>query len=118
MTLTDVKLMAILRIAHDISPQGRGLSMKDALARTGYAAYRANFTVGDVLALISAHSSLLEEWLAYSEDKRTDGGWYVLRDAEIGQVRKPSAQRSYATIEEAVAQFVVHELDFWAGVRD
>lgn len=109
--------MAILRIAHDTSPRGKGLSMKDALARTGYAAYRANFTVEDVQALITAHPSLLEEWLAYSEDKRTDGGWYVLRDAEIGQIRKPSSQRSYATIEEAVAQFVVRELDFFAGVR-
>jgi hypothetical protein len=108
--------MAILRIARDTSSRGKGLSMKDALARTGYVAHRPNFTIQDVHALIAAHPALLEEWLAYSDDKRTDDGWYVLRDAEIGQVRKPSAQRSYATIEEAVAQFVVCELDFCAGL--
>ena len=44
-----------------------------------------------------AHPSLLEQWLAYSEDKRTDQGWYVLRDGEIGQLTKPTSQRSYAT---------------------
>ena len=66
-------------------------------------------------ALLEAHPALLEQWLAYAEDKRTEQGWYVLRDGEIGQVTQPTAQRSYATIDEAVAQFVVRELDFWAG---
>jgi len=114
MASVDFRVMAILRIGHQVSIRGEGLSIKDALARADYAAYRATFDVADIRALLEAHPSLVEEWLAYSEDKRTEGGWYVLRDGEIGQVLKPATQRSYASIEEAVAQFVVRELDFWA----
>jgi hypothetical protein len=116
MTATDFKLIAILRIAHQVSIREGSASIEDALVHAGYAAYRPSFGAADVRALLETHPSLLEEWLAYAEDKRTNKGWYVLRDGEIGQVTQPTAQRSYATIEEAVAQFVVRELDFWAGL--
>jgi hypothetical protein len=115
MTTTDFRLMAILRIAQQVSGEDAGLPLEKALAQTGYAAYRPHFDAGDVRALLESHPALLEQWLAYAEDKRTDQGWYVLRDSEIGQVTNPTAQRSYATIDEAVAEFVVRELDFWAG---
>jgi hypothetical protein len=115
MTTIDFRLIAILRIAQQLSAGEGGLSMEKALAHAGYAAYRPHFDAADVRALLEAHPELLEQWLAYAEDKRTDQGWYVLRDGEIGQVTQPTAQRSYTTIDEAVAQFVVRELDFWAG---
>jgi hypothetical protein len=116
MTTTDFRLIAILRIARQVSAGAGATSMAEALAHAGYAAYRPSFNATDVRALLEAHPSLLDQWLAYSDDKRTDQGWYVLRDGEIGQVTQPTAQRSYATIDEAVAQFVVRELDFWAGL--
>lgn len=115
MSNTDFRLIAILRIAQQVSAGGAGVSLEQALAHAGYAAYRPRFDAADVRALLESHPALLEQWLAYAEDKRTEQGWYVLRDGEIGQVTSPSAQRSYATIEEAVAQFVVRELDFWAA---
>jgi hypothetical protein len=115
MTEADFRLVAILRIAHHVSSGAGGLALRDAIARTDYAAYRSSFGAQDVQAVLAAHPSLIEEWLTYSEDKRTDAGWYVLRDGEIGQLQSPTAQRFYASIQEAVAQFVVRELDFWAG---
>jgi hypothetical protein len=110
----DFRLVAILRIAHHVSSSAGGLALREAIARTDYAAYRSSFGAQDLQAVLAAHPSLIEEWLAYSEDKRTDAGWYVLRDGEIGQLRNPTAQRSYALIQEAVAQFIVRELDYWA----
>ena len=98
MTTTDFRLIAILRIARQLSLAEGATSLEAALAHTGYAAYRPSFDAADVRALLAAHPSLLEQWLAY------------------GQLTKPTAQRSYATIDEAVAQFVVRELDFWAGL--
>jgi hypothetical protein len=115
MTTTDFRLIAILRIAAQLAMGEGAPSIQAALAHAGYAAYRPHFDAADVRALLEAHPLLLEQWLAYSEDKRTDQGWYVLRDGEIGQLTRPTAQRSYATIEEAVAQFITRELDFWAG---
>jgi hypothetical protein len=116
MTPTDFRLIAILRIAQQVSAREGAGSLEEALAHAGYAAYRPHFDAADVRALLEVHPALLEQWLAYAEDKRTDQGWYVLRDGEIGRVTQPTAQRSYATIHEAVAQFVVRELDFWAGL--
>jgi hypothetical protein len=115
MSEADFRLVAILRIAHQVAKSAGGLALRDAIARTDYAAYRASFGAQDLQALLAAHPSLIEEWLGYSEDKRTDAGWYVLRDGEIGQLQNPTSQRSYASIQEAVAQFIVRELDFWAG---
>jgi len=34
----------------------------------------------------------------------------------IGQVGEPLARIRFDSLEEAVAQYVVRELDFWAGV--
>ncbi len=114
MSEADFRLVAILRVAHHVSASAGGLALRDAIARTDYAAYRSSFGVPQVQALLAAHPALLEEWLTYSEDKRTEAGWYVLRDGEIGQLQNPTAQRSYASTEEAVAQFIVRELDYWA----
>jgi hypothetical protein len=113
---TDFRLMAILRVAHLVSTGAEHISVRDALTRTGYAGYRPSFGPADIASVLSRHPSLIEEWLAYSEDKRTEAGWYVLRDGEIGQVLKPATQRSYPSIQEAVAQYIVRELDFWADL--
>ena len=60
----------------------------------------------------------VEQWLAYSEDKRTDGGWSVLRDSEIGRVDVEQTGLRFESMAEAVAEFVVRELDFWASVAE
>lgn len=112
--IADFRLIAILRIAHLVATAGEGISVREALTRTGYAAYRLSFGAAELSAALLKHPSLVEDWLAYCDDKRTEEGWYVLRDGEIGQVLKPATQRSYASIQEAVAQFVLRELDFWA----
>ncbi len=117
MSDADFRLVAILRIAHFVSASAGGLALTDAIARTDYAAYRSSFGAQDLQAVLAAHPGLIEEWLAYSDDKRTDAGWYVLRDGEIGQLQHPRSQRSFASIQEAVAQFIVRELDFWAGLH-
>jgi hypothetical protein len=109
----DAQLIPILRIGRDVSLRGGGVSIRDALKRVSYVGYRATFKAKDLLPLIAADPSLIEEWLAYSEDKRTSGGWYILRSGELGQVSRPASRITYSTIEEAVAEFVVRELDYW-----
>ena len=106
-------LMPILRIAQRLEP---GASLHSALQRAGYASSRPSFAAADIRALLLAHPPLVDAWLAYSEAKDTTAGWYVLRDAEIGQLSLPSAQRRFASIEEAVAEFILRELDYHAGL--
>jgi hypothetical protein len=113
---SDWRLMAILRIAHSVSAAGGATSLHEALARTRYDIHRPSFGPEEIRSMLIKHPSLVEQWLSYSEDKRTDAGWYVLRDGEIGQVLQPRSQRSYATIQEAVAHFIIRELDSHAGL--
>lgn len=110
---TGYRLMPLLRIVQRLGP---GESLGEALQRAGYARHRAALAAADVRALLVAHPGLVEAWLAYSQRKETPDGWYVLPDAEIGQLQRPSAQRHFATIEEAVAEFILRELDHHAGL--
>ena len=90
--------------------------MRDALDRAQYRECRTGLQEADLLRLIRAEPELVDQWLAYSEDKRTEGGWYVLRSGEVGKVMKPSSRIQFATVEQAIAAYVIRELDFWAGV--
>lgn len=90
--------------------------MPDALSRAGYASRRPGLKARDLVPLIRADPSLVEQWCAYSEDKRTSGGWYLTREGQIGTVEPPVQLLDFGSLEEAVAEYVVRELDFWAGV--
>jgi hypothetical protein len=112
----SARLDAILDIGHSTSMRGIGISLREALKVTGYAEYRSSFTAADLLPYVAAHPEVIEQWLSYSEDKRTNGGWYIRRNGQIGRVLQSGTEREYASIHEAVAQYVVLELDFWAHV--
>jgi len=117
MTTARAELLDVLRIGHEASMRGVGLSMREALRRARYSDRRSSFDAADLLPLLEAAPELSEAWFAYSEDKRTNGGWYILRSGEIGRVEAPEARRHFASPEEAVAEYVVRELDFWAGLE-
>jgi hypothetical protein len=118
MTDRNALLLRILGIGHASSMGGDGISMREALQITGYAEHRPGVTAAELRRLVVNHPELIEQWLSYSEDKRTDGGWYIRRDGKIGRVQKPGTESQYAIIQDAVSEYVVQELDFWAHVGD
>jgi hypothetical protein len=109
-------VLAIVEIGRETSSRGAGLSLREALSRTRYRDLRPLFNESDVLAVLKERPVLVEQWLSYSEDKRTKGGWYVLRSGLIGQVGRPSSTVRFSSIAEAVAAYIVRELDFWASI--
>ena len=109
------RLMPLLRIAQRLDAETRA-TVAPLLERAGYRASGPAFGSGQVRAMLTSHPSLVDQWLAYSEAKEIPEGWYVLRDAEIGQVLRPASQRRFACIEEAVAQFILRELAHHAGI--
>jgi hypothetical protein len=124
MTDREQDLLSILRIGHETSIRGAGVSLQDALARTRYRELRATFGPADLLPLIRSNATLCNEWLAYSQDKRTTGGWkrtaggwYLLEDGRVGRLEPKVAPQRFESKEEAVASFVVRELDFWARIN-
>jgi hypothetical protein len=105
----------ILGIGREVSIRGSGSALRDALIRTRYREHRSSLQEEKLLPLVTAHPTLVGEWLAYSEDKRTSRGWYLLASGEIGRVGAPESRKQFASIEEAVTAYVIRELDSWAG---
>jgi hypothetical protein len=112
------QLLDILGIGRETSMRGAGISLREALHRTQYRDCRgAGLQEADLLHLLRTHPVLIVDWIEYSEDKRTSEGWYILRNGEIGQVDQATARIRFASIDEAVAAYVVRELDFWVNVN-
>lgn len=89
--------------------------MEQALERASYQVHRAAVSVSDLLEVLRLEPGLVEQWLCYSEDKRTTGGWYVKRNGEIGRVLMPESRVVFDTTPEAVAEYVLRELDHSAA---
>ena len=113
---TEERILDILRIGHDTSMRGEGLSLRNALSRAGYVEARKHFDSQDLIPLIRTHQEFIEQWLMYSEDKRTTSGWYLRDTGEVGRVDEPNDPLRFGSIEKAVAEYVVRELDYWAAV--
>ena len=113
MSLGATELLAILSIGYATSGRGEGISLREALSRAEYSVRRGSLKPSDLLPFLKLDPMLVRQWLAYSEDKRTSGGWYVLDTGEIGTVAPPRQKVRFDSVDEAVAEFVVRELDFW-----
>lgn len=112
------QLFKILKVGLDTSMRGEGISLRDALQRVNYFALQERFSASDLLPLIRENPSMIDEWVMYSEDKRTDGGWWISVDPPfIKNLKSPSAKLRFDSIEEAVAEYVKRELDFWANLN-
>jgi hypothetical protein len=119
MSLSKDELLRVLRIGHDSSKRGEGISLHDALVRCDYRGIRDQLDTTDLVPLLAADPELIRQWLAYCEDKRTSGGFWVSDvDCEIGSLEEPEANARFDSIARAVAEFIVHELDYWLQVGD
>ncbi len=110
-------LLLILRIGHDVSFRGEGISLRDAMRRANYADIRPSIWIDELVAIIHNNPNLIREWTLYCEDKRTSGGWVLCAEAnQIWLNSNPSTVQSFDSLEEAVANYALAELDFWAGI--
>jgi hypothetical protein len=119
MRINEAKLLLILRIGHDTSMRGEGLSLRDALARSQYSGLRAQFGPSEFVPLLRANPDLITQWLMYCEDKRTRGGFWVDKTTfDVGSLESPESTVRFGSLVEAVAEFVVRELDCWSEVGE
>lgn len=114
MSIDNNRLLQILRIGHEVSIRGAGLPLHEAIRRSGYEALRGGLNTADLVPLLKAHPDFVEQWLMYSEDKRTSGGFWVTGNPiEVGSLTATEPPLHFPSVEEAVAAFVVKEIDYW-----
>ena len=114
-TEEEASLLQILRIAHDVSMRGKGISILEALHRSSYSRIRSSLQAQAFLPLLDENPDLIKAWLSFSEDKRTTGGWYVLPTGEIGRATPHEVVPRRPSMSQAIAEYVLLELDFWAS---
>ncbi len=97
-------------------------SLRDLLRATDYARLRSGLSAADLVTYLADHPDVVGEWLAYSEDKRTVGGWYCLNQdgawivGRLGPRATRVDERRHTSSVEACAEFILLELDFWAAL--
>ena len=119
MSVAEDDLAAIAAVARETSIRGAGISLKDALERARYRELRPELRRQQLEAYFGTHPETIEEWLRYSEDKRTEGGWYLTTYRDAWQVGRVSAlfPHSYDSAARACSEYVLRELDFWINLK-
>lgn len=111
-------LLSVLGIGRATSIHGEGISVSNALSRVNYTKVRPQLRISEIIEELCANPKLVEDWVLYCEDKRTTGGWYLNSEKlEIGELRISSSLKTFQTLEEAVAAYILAELDFWASLN-
>lgn len=119
MRISDEQLLGVLRIGHDTSIGGEGISLRDALSRSRYGQLRKDFGPSDLVPHLRANPELIDQWMTYCDDKRTTGGYWVSDDSfTVGSLEDPDAKAEFGSLDEAMAAFIILELDFWLAVGE
>jgi hypothetical protein len=91
------------------------ISIRDAVAKSGYAKVRRRLTIEGLPDYLRRHSELIQDWRRYSEGKRTSSGWYLLGDSSwvVGYIGSsvPQESQSFQDAAKACATFILNELD-------
>jgi len=114
--MKDTNLLRILKIGHHTSIRGAGISLKWAINQGCYVESRNSFKANDLIEIISSNPFLIDEWILYSQDKRTCKGFYISK-CEIGSIENPAKKFRFNSKEELVANYVIMELDYWSKIE-
>ena len=118
----DDQILRVLSIAHEHSTirGGRGLSLRDLIDETNYRALGTCISVAQLVAVLREKPEIVDDWLAYSGDKRTSYGYgFGSSSAGAWTVDGPNGYcEQFATPCDGCAEFVLRELDFWVAIED
>lgn len=115
--MTDAELAAIVGIGGDTSIRNaEDLSMEKALRRTRYRELRGELSHESLAGALRGSPQAMEQWVLYSKNKRTSRGWALEPEAcRIHRPDHPNSSYTFASLPDAVAAYVLHELDCWSG---
>lgn len=94
------------------------VSLQELLKRTGYFKAYTWVTEASLRVMLKRHPEYIDDWVAYSEDKRASTGWYIKRaemkldivgfySDQVGRRR----DTTYLDPIAACAAFIKHEIE-------
>lgn len=116
------EILRVLAIAreHSTACGGRGLSLRDLIEEVDYHELRPRIRAAQLAEILRARPDIVDDWIAYSEDKRTSFG-YGFGPSPAGDwlVDGPEGYRvRFGSRHDGCADFVLRELDFWLAIED
>jgi hypothetical protein len=94
------------------------VSMFSLLEATGYFGLHDQISEEDIRDGLVRCPECAQEWLQYSEDKRTSNGWYVVQNEEglyetgfVAHAGTSTNRVQYDSSIHACASFIKHELE-------
>jgi len=114
---------AVERVCHIAREFGqRGAPSLEALLQaSSYRAVRGNLDAAQLEAVVASEPDLIDDWLRFSEDKRTTCGWAFYPEGDAWVVLHPfpkqgaPVERRHSSASAACADYILTELDFWAA---
>lgn len=107
-------IAAICRIPTDYLRRG-DVTLSQLLSESGYFDDPNALDVAPLAAHLADHPELVDDWLVYSEDKRTSQGWYFGKQTsgafEIWQLAGGS--KTFNDPYVACADFILREIRTW-----
>jgi hypothetical protein len=70
------------------------------------------FAPRELANYLRANPAIIDHWVAFSEDKRTSGGWYLRPPHSIGRIssESPMHEVKHVDLAAACAAFIIAEL--------
>jgi hypothetical protein len=94
------------------------VSMFSLLEATGYFRLHDQISEADIQAALVRCPECVQEWMQYSEDKRTSSGWYLIQNEEgcyetghVADAGNYTNRVQYENMIDACASFIKHEIE-------
>jgi len=122
MSALEERLLQILAIAHDHSRAGSGLALRDLIANSGFSQLRRKINATQIEKVLAKRPDLALDWVHFSQDKRTSGGWALVREGSEWTIYGSTSTHTHGeklvfpSLASACAEYVLRELDFWAAL--
>lgn len=95
----------------------RSVSMYSLLVQSGYFQIYKEITYGDIAQVLNEDPDAIKDWLQFSEDQRTEAGWYFSKsengEFSLGFHPDPSNDKSqtFTDAATACAVFIKHHIE-------
>lgn len=93
------------------------------LQESKFVDFHNDITKQDIIDYLSRHKNLIDNWEIWSEDKRTWGYYLILNPdnysvGSLDQDGKENFSKSFATAEEACAEFIMREVSAILDIKN
>lgn len=108
------------RLVHLLNDFSRisNLSIYSLLKETGYYEIHDQISVQNIRDALVKYPECIDEWITYSEDKRSSSGWYIKKEEDgqhtvgfIGGNKHANYNEKYSDRIDACARFIKFEID-------